>query len=249
MSEIRFLFIVLLVSTIVVGCSTAKLGQLEEPRHKTDSTYINHHAYSLSYDENTEQAKWVAYKLESSELIPNNKRTNRFYTDTLVSSFTANNEDYKYSGYDRGHLAPAADMVWNKQAMRESFYYSNISPQLPAFNRGIWKVLEMKVRELAITHGSLYITCGPIFSNSDITIGKNEVVIPTHFYKTLLVYNSEGKQSIGFIFPHKKCQGDIFDFAVTVDSVEKITGLDLYYKLPNREENEIESEYIISKWK
>ncbi len=245
----NILFILLSCSIILFGCSSAKLDLLEEPKHAGDSTYIKHYAYSLSYNEETEQARWVAYKLEPSKLIPNHQRTNRFFMDTLVSSNTANREDYRYSGYDRGHLAPAADMVWNEQAMQESFNYSNISPQLPGFNRGIWKVLETEIRNWVKDKGSLYITSGPIFINTDSTIGKNQVVIPTHFFKTILIYNSNEKQSIGFILPHKKYQGDIFDFAVPVDSVEKITGLDLYHKLPDSEEEEIEAKVIESLWK
>lgn len=119
-------------------------------------------------------------------------------------------------------------MVWNEQAMQESFYYGNISPQLPGFNRGMWKVLETETRNWVKENGSLYINSGPIFLNPDNTIGENQVVIPTHFFKTILIYNSKEKQSIGFILPHKKYQDDIFDFAVPVDSVEKVTGLGLY---------------------
>jgi endonuclease G len=240
------LFLFLLI--LLWRCSKVDLFLLEEPRHNNDSTYVKHFAYSLSYNEATEQASWVAYKLDSLELASNFKRKNLFYIDTLVLTGTATNVDYKNSGYDRGHLAPAADMVWNEQAMNESFFYSNISPQLPSFNRGIWRTLEIELRKLALKYGSLYITCGPVFQDTDSAIGENKVVIPTHFYKTVLVYNSEIKQSIGFIFPHKKCIGEIFDYAVTVDSIENITGLDLYHKLPKKEENLIESEIMIQKW-
>ena len=140
-------------------------------------------------------------------------------------------------------------MVWSEQAMKESFFYSNISPQLPAFNRGIWKVLEAKTRCWVKNKRSLYITCGPVFLNKDSTIGENQVVIPTHFFKTILIYNSNEKQSIGFLFPHQRYQGDIFDLAVPVDSIEKVTGLDFYHKLPDNEEESLEDQIEINLWK
>ncbi|WP_010664822.1 DNA/RNA non-specific endonuclease [Marinilabilia salmonicolor] len=243
------LLITIILALILLGCSSTRLELLEEPSHSADSAYIKHAAYSLSYNEETEQPRWVAYKLDSTELIQNYERTNTFAEDTLVLTKTANDEDYKYSGYDRGHLAPAADMAWNEQAMQESFYYSNISPQLPAFNRGIWKVLEALTRSWAQNNRSLYITCGPVFLNEDSVIGDNQIVIPTHFFKTILIYNSTEKQSIGFLLPHGRYQGDIFDFAVPVDSIEKVTGLDLYHKLPDTIEKTLEAQIEIKLWK
>jgi hypothetical protein len=116
---------------------------------------ISHTAYLLSYNEEHEQANWVAYMLTSSKLGSGLERSNRFLEDPLVASGTATNADYAKSGYDRGHLAPAADMSWSMQVMQESFYYSNMSPQLPGFNRGIWKKLEEKVRDWAAVRYTL----------------------------------------------------------------------------------------------
>jgi endonuclease G len=238
------------LSLLLFACNTknTKISLLEEPKHLNDSTYVKHYAYSLSYNEDTEQPNWVAYELNVLELTSKFKRIDNFIPDSFVVTGTATNEDYKHCGYDRGHLAPAADMVWNEQAMRESFYYSNISPQLPAFNRGIWKVLETKVRAFANTYCNLYITCGPLFINSDSSIGNNEVMIPTHFYKTVLVYNSDVRQCIGFLFPHEKCNGELFDYAVSVDSIERLINLDLYHKLPDWIELDIESEFNSLEW-
>jgi len=241
--------LMIFVSGIVYSCSTARFAYLAEPEHKVDSTYINHYAYSLCYDEGTEQAKWVAYDIKESDMVANCKRKDCFTPDTMVSSQTAGDRDYKIRGYDRGHLVPAGDMLRNKRVMRESFYYSNISPQLPSFNRGIWKKLEMKIREWVNRYGRLYITCGPVFSNSYNKIGEDSVAVADYFFKTILVDNSKEKFCIGFLFPHIKCKGDIFNYAVTVDSVEIVTGIDMYPKLPNRIEKEIESKYSIALWK
>lgn len=238
----------IIILFIFSACSIPKHGMIEEPKHDSNGVYVKHFAYSFSYNEKNEQSDWVAYQLLASELERNYKRTNKFLEDSLVITGTAKKSDYKNSGYDRGHLAPAADMTWNKQAMKESFYFSNISPQLPGFNRGIWKKLEEKVRDWAKIYDCVYITTGPICEKSEQKIGKNEVSIPTHFYKTILIYNDSIMQSIGFIFPHKKCKGDIFNYAVSVDSVEQITGKDFYHLLPNKQEKNIEKQYNLTYW-
>jgi len=244
--------IILLISIFitVTSCSVIKHNRfIEEPKYnKDDSLYFKHYAYSFLYNEEIEQSDWVSYQLLVSELEANYKRTNNFYEDTLVITGTATNADYKYSGYDKGHLAPAADMTWNKQAMKESFYFSNISPQLPEFNRGIWKKLETKVRKWAEKYYCLYITTGPIFENTDKTIGINEVVIPTHFFKTILIYNDSIMQGIGFLFPHEKCNEEIIDYAVSIDRLEIITGNDFYHLLPNRHEKDIEMQFDLKFW-
>jgi len=197
--------IILSVFLLLLSCSK-KITNLEEPKHIKGEQYIKHFAYSLQYNEKNEQANWVAYNLLSTELVKNYKRTNKFIVDKAVKTETANNNDYSHSGYDRGHLAPAADMTWNKQAMQESFYFSNMSPQVPAFNRGIWKKLEAQTRNWAKKYKSIYIATGPICDGYTKTIGKNKVVVPTYYYKAILLYNDSNKQAIGFILPNKKCK-------------------------------------------
>ena len=231
---------------VLIGCSSS--DSLEEPKHFEADTYVKHFAYSLVYNEQTEQADWVAYNLEAKELAKNFKRKNNFRPDTMVNTQTANNADYYKSGYDRGHLAPAADMTWNKQAMSESFFYSNMSPQLPAFNRGIWKHLEAKVRKLAAKYNNIYVCVGPIFMDSIITIGANKVAVPSHYYKALLVYNDTLQQSIAFVMPNQKSSEPISNYAISVDSLEQIIHLDLYHSLPNSKEKNIESQFNLKYW-
>ncbi|WP_457615547.1 DNA/RNA non-specific endonuclease [Lutibacter sp.] len=233
---------------LVIGCNSSQSTLIEQPKINTNETPIKHFAYTVLYNEKAEQAVWVAYQIKSSELEPNFKRTNRFLEDTLVATGTATNEDYKKSGYDKGHLAPAADMTWNKQAMIESFYFSNISPQLPGFNRGIWKKLEVLVRNWTKKYDSLYVVTGPVIKNYEKSIGKNNVTVPSHFYKTILIYNDSIQQGIGFIFPHKKCDDELFNYAVSIDSVEAFTKLDFYHSLPDKKEAEIERSYNLNYW-
>ncbi|GAB4321426.1 MAG: DNA/RNA non-specific endonuclease [Bacteroidales bacterium] len=233
---------------LLAGCRATGDLSYEIPRYGSHDQIIRHYAYTLCYSEEWEQAKWVAYDLTLPELESRFGRTDRFLEDPLVITQSANANDYKGSGYDRGHLAPAADMQWDSIAMRESFYFSNISPQLPGFNRGIWKELETKVRQWAEKYEKLYITTGPVCYDSDSAIGASRVRVPTHFYKAVLVYNDTLKTGIGFLFPHQKISGDIFDYAVTIDDIEDLTGLDLYPNLPDRFEKKIESEFDKSFW-
>lgn len=228
--------------------SISKEIKLEIPKLKLNEVIINHYAYSLSYNEQHEQANWVAYELTKEELKSVCKRSNNFNIDPLVKTGSAENEDYKGSGYDRGHLAPAGDNTWSKIAMEESFYYSNMSPQDKHFNRGIWKNLEELVREWTNENNSLYIVTGPILSNNLKSIGANKVSIPNFFYKVILDYNQPNIKSIGFIIPNKDSKNSLDKFVVSIDSLEKVTGYDFFYQLPDSVENRLEKKSNTKEW-
>lgn len=228
--------------------SIAKIKNLELPASLPHEEIIHHTYYTLSYNETHEQANWVAYELTSDETKAVYSRSNKFMTDPLVSTKTANDTDYKNSGYDRGHLAPAGDMVWSDIAMKESFYYSNMSPQEPGFNRGIWKKLEGQVRSWAIEYHSIYIVTGPVLTDHLKTIGYNKVSVPEYYYKVILNYSDSTTIGIGFIMPNKSSNEALQQFAVSIDSIEAITNIDFFPALPNKIENEIESKVSISLW-
>ncbi|MBC7655437.1 MAG: DNA/RNA non-specific endonuclease, partial [Oligoflexus sp.] len=154
------------------------ITKLELPKTNSKDKIITHTGYSLLYNETHEQANWIAYELTKAETNKLFKRTNKFIPDTKVKTGTASDKDYEGSGYDRGHLAPASDMGWSSIAMAESFYYSNMSPQTPSFNRGIWKNLEGLVRTWAVENNSIYIATGPVLTNELQTIGANKVSVP-----------------------------------------------------------------------
>ncbi len=233
-----FPFVVMLF--LLHSCSNKMSGLLEEPAHTEEGTYCKHFAYSLQYNEEWEQAQWVAWALEKEELENRVRRKHRFVEDPLVLTGTASDSDYKKSGFDRGHLAPAADMRWNQTAMDESFYYSNISPQSASFNRGIWKKLEKFTREMAGQHGCVYIVSGPLCHDTCRRIGANEVCVPFAFYKALLINNEQHIEAIGFLVPHEKSKADIMNFSISIDSLEEQSGLDFFPALPGRIENQIE---------
>lgn len=173
----------------------------------TTKQLIHHSNYSLSYSEVHEQAEWVYYELTASEASnARYKRTDNFRSDGKVKTGSASLADYKGSGYDRGHLAPAGDMAFSSTAMTESFYMSNMSPQHPSFNRGIWKQLEGLVRAWESEYSTLYIATGAILEPNLRTIGPNRVSIPRYYYKALLDYDeSNGSYTaIAFILPNQK---------------------------------------------
>ena len=223
------------------------IDSLELPL-ELDNMVIRHSSYSFSYNEENEQANWIAYLLECKELRKNFKRRDDFRPDPKVTTETANNSDYRRSGYDRGHLMPAADNTWDSIAISESFYYSNISPQKPGFNRGIWKKLEEQVREWVCLYDSLYIITGPVLNNIDKYIGENRVGVPNFFYKALLFYKYDNQQSIAFLMPIDSYEGSYFDFAITIDSLEQVIGYDLFYQLEDDIEANIESIINIPFW-
>ena len=212
-------------------------------------TLIDRPGYALGYIEYHEQAAFVIYKLTAREaLIKEAQRTNRFRRDPEIPTGSATTADYRRSGYDRGHLAPAADMAFSVQTMADSFFMSNMSPQKPAFNRGIWKRLEEQVRQIAIREKAIYVVTGPILpKKKTVTIGANQVTVPTHYYKVIFDLTPPRKM-IGFILPNEGSDRPLEDFAVTVDAVEKATGLDFFSALPKAVQERLESTISVSAW-
>lgn len=224
------------------------IAQLEIPKVKTGTSLISHTGFSLVYNETHEQASWVAYELTREKTAKGVERTDKFLPDPKVETGTATNKDYEKSGYDRGHLAPAADMSWSETAMAESFYFSNMSPQLPGFNRGVWKRMEEQVRSWAVENEHIYIVTGPILSEELKSIGNNKVSVPNYYYKVILDYSSPDVKGIGFIFPHASSSSPLQHFAVTIDSVEAMTGIDFFPSLPDAHEYLIEKTLCIPCW-
>jgi len=179
---------------------------LGAPEGRSVDRIFDREGYALGYSEQVEQPLWVTYKLTAEEV--KNKtatRTDDFREDPRILSRSASPDDYKNSGYDRGHLAPAADMSWSKTALSESFYMSNMSPQVPEFNRGIWLELEELVRTYAVKEKEIFVVTGPIFySNMKLrSIGRNVVVVPDAFYKVIFALTPPRKM-IGFILPNAR---------------------------------------------
>jgi endonuclease G, mitochondrial len=227
---------------------SASIVNLEIPATGSGDRIIHHTGYSLVYSEPHEQAEWVAYTLTKEETARLYDRTDKFVPDPAISTGSANNADYSNSGYDRGHLAPAADMGWSQAAMAESFYYSNMSPQDKSFNRGIWKKLEELVRSWATEYDAIEIVTGPVLTNGLKSIGPDKVSVPNYYYKVILDYEEPDIKGIGFILPNAGSTEPLQHFAVSIDSVEKITGIDFYPALPDEQEKMIEKTLCIECW-
>lgn len=219
------------------------------PAGNTNDQVVKHLGYTLSYNEEHEIANWVAYTLTSANLRGKEKRSDDFREDPAVRTQSAEPEDYKYSGYDRGHLAPAGDMKWSPKAMSESFLMSNIAPQTHAFNAGIWETLESSVRSWAKKDSAMHVVTGPVLQGNLQIIGKNKVTVPEFFYKAILDAQHPEIKCIAFIIPNKGTNRPLMDFAVSVDSLEAVIQLDLFPGLPDNLENEIEKNFTASKWK
>tara|TARA_A100000164_G_C21865751_1_gene752447 strand:+ start:846 stop:1451 length:606 start_codon:yes stop_codon:yes gene_type:complete len=199
----------------------------------------------MSYNEKHEQANWVFYKLNQRNINGDSKRKDNFRPDPFVSSGSAELIDYKDSGYDRGHLAPAGDMKMTNNSMSESFYLSNISPQYPSFNRGGWKRLETLIRKWA-TSKSLNIYTAGILGNDLNSIGPNQVSIPRKFYK--IIFDTSNENVIGFIMPNQKILKELRSFVVSIDEIEDSTGIDFFSEMEDYKENELESNIDLLNW-
>lgn len=227
-----------------------KYDNLEIPLSTTSrqEQLIHHTGYTVSYNKDRKLPNWVGYELTREETQGSEERSNRFTTDPLVVGSTATNNDYARSGYDKGHMAPAADMKWSNAVMKESFYFSNVCPQHPDLNRRKWKDLETKVRDWAIADSAIIIICGPIVSPKPQTLRKSSVAIPERFFKVILSPHGATPRAIGFLFDNKRAVEPLKTYVVTVDSIESLTGMNFFYSLPDKVENKIEATINILQW-
>jgi endonuclease G len=218
----------------------------------TTGEIVQHKYYALSYLEKYEIAEWVAWELTAERLNQQwVERSNNFRPDPKVSSGSATPDDYRNTRYDRGHLAPAADMAFSEEAMSETFFLSNIAPQDPAFNKGVWRELEELTRDWAKRFKHLYVVTGPVF-NAPVKfwIGENQVAVAPAFYRVLLDLAEPEKKAIAFIVPNALSTDRIEAYATSIDEVEKLTGIDFFPQLMEKSlEAELEGSYDMSLWK
>lgn len=211
--------------------------------------YVRHTYYALCYSEEHEQALWTAYILEGKKLRDSRvRRTQDFRPDPKVPTQSAQSSDYKRSGYDRGHLVPAGDFKWDSLAMSETFYMSNMSPQLHEFNAGIWEEVESTVRRWARQKGRLVVYTGPVLDRVKERIGKSQVSVPRAFYKVVYHLDEKNPSGVAFLVPHAPSHKAPTEFLVPIDSVEKVTGIDFFPVLPDDIEKRIESRLERRAW-
>lgn len=215
----------------------------------TTNQIVKHYNYTLSYSEKHEQAKWVAYKLTNDEVNHSrNYKRPYFIEDPKVKTGSAKWYNYKKSGYDKGHLCPASDRSFSKQAYDETFYTSNISPQNHQFNTGIWNRLEQKTRYWATKYRTIYVISGGVLTDGLDEIGEEQVSVPKFFYKIIFTYSDGKERMIAFLIPNEPSDKPLYEFVVAADKIERITGIDFFRKLDNKIENELESSSSYNAW-
>lgn len=215
----------------------------------TNGQLIIREGYALLHDGNKKVSLWISYHLTKQDLMGTVERTDDFRPDTEIpAGQRAELEDYSGSGYDRGHMAPAGDMKRSEKVMSESFFLSNMCPQVAGLNRGKWRILEEKTRDFTQNKEESWIITGPVFmdTNGDgeedclEKIGPNLVWVPTHFYKIVITEDGE-VDAISFLMPNETPEEDIEYYQVTIDSIEKVTGLDFLNELADSKEDIVES--------
>lgn len=200
---------------------------------------VSHRYYSLSYIEEHEVSEWVAHELTRSMVNGRTRRRDDFRRDPMVSTETVSERAYRGSGFDRGHMAPAGDMKLNRLSMSESFFMSNMAPQSPGFNRGIWRELEEKIRSWVRESGTLYVVTGPILHKGLRQLLPEGVSVPEKFYK--IVFDRDRKKMIAFLFDNRRSRDPLEDFVVSVDYIEELSGIDFFPALPDPLEDRLEA--------
>lgn len=210
--------------------------------------------YTLSFNKSTNLPNWVAWRLDKKKLAQKVSRDRyKFVADPEMSGKNAVvTQDYAQSGYDRGHMCPANDSRWSADAMRESFYMTNICPQNPSLNSGDWNELEQACHKWA-EEGPIYIVCGPILykkSKAEYIGKEHKIRVPEAFFKVVLAGVEKGNpRAVGFVYKNAKSNRPLDAYVNTVDEVERITGFDFFPQLPDEVENKVESRYNIKDWK
>ena len=174
----------------------------------------------------------------------------KFDVDPAVRG-SAELADYRRSGYDRGHMIPAADVKWDAEAMRESHLLTNVCPQDHKLNAGAWATLESNCRQWARRDSAIIIICGPVLSDyMPRSIGRDGRVIPVpeRFFKVLLAPYTTPPRGIGFLMANGPVGGGVQNAAVTIDEVEAVTGYDFFSALPDEIEDEVESQCAYHQW-
>lgn len=259
-----YLIVFFIVAFCVVRCVSARVDSRIKTAEERAGIHIDgldrvrgasgasrekvYEGFRLSFNPETKVPDWVAWELLRNECDGDITRSNRFHSDYSVPG-CPESSDYTRSGYDRGHMCPAADQKWSSQAMSDCFFMTNMAPQKHELNNGAWKTLEEKERLWALRDSALVIVAGPVFfSQHPKRIGEARVAVPDAFFKVILSPYTVPPRAIGFVYDNARCPGNMKDYATSVDKVEALTGLDFFYELPDSIEDEIEGYFNFNDW-
>jgi endonuclease G len=229
--------------TVVMYEMPAKLADRPEQ-------ILKRKGYITSYNSRTKTPNWVAWHLTKAHTYGSHQRNQEvFVEDESVKAPRATDNDYYNSRYDRGHMCPAGDNKWDKEAMTQSFLFTNICPQNHGLNKYEWNDLEMLCRDWARKYGAVDIVCGPLFSTSgeQKTIGRNKVWVPEAFFKVVLCRQGSPK-AIGFVYQNAGKKQTMADAVRSVDEIERLAKMDFFPELDDRTETRIEAKAELADW-
>lgn len=248
---VQVIFPILVFLALTSGCSYAQdvQARLEMPEITKDDIILDYTGFTVSYNRETLTPKWVAYELTKEEVAGVVSRSGSFSMDLNYHGKQAMREDYSNSNWDKGHMAPAADMKWSERAMKESLYLTNICPQNHTLNGKGWHTLEKRVRDWAQEYDRVYTVCGPIFKDSQYgRIGKNGVQVPDAFFKALLVPYGNSYAGVAFLMGNDDKPYPISESFMTIDDLELAIGLNLFVNLDFDSNEAVERQVIRSVW-
>lgn len=235
------LFIILLISF------AAHAWDVDLPKGKSGQI-IQRQGYSLRYNTDCKIPHWVSYVVSKDNLTGNISRTNDFREDSEIRGPQAGLEDYRGSGYNRGHMARAGLFTTSRKLKSESFILSNIVPQDAYMNQnGAWRKAEDFEEDSIEKFGEAQIISGPVLDANMQRIGPNEVCVPNYLFK-VIYRGGSNPQGIAFIIPNFRTSEYYRSYAVSIDELETLTGLDFLSALPDREEKRIEASFDFSNW-
>ncbi len=259
----RYLFCIFLTCITVITLAVSASGcisypgqgeetRLELPSYNENDCIIHYTGYTVSYDESSRIPLWVAYELTREEAngTTSSKKGKCFRQDDKAKVIQADNNDYRGSGWSRGHMAPAGDFKWDDQAMWDTFYYTNCCPQNSKLNNSSWNVLENKVRNWAREFGNVYVVTGSIIGqNQNGKIGSHDVAVPDAFYKAVLVYTNNSYYGTAFVMLNNPTKQQLSDSYLSINDLEKLTGIDFFPSLDDSIEETVEDTVDLRLWK
>ncbi len=210
--------------------------------------YVRHDHYELAYSERHEQAAWVAYVLSPEHLTYEDRTRPFFVEDPRVRTKSADWRNYRGSGFDRGHLCPAGDRRFSETAYNQTFYTSNISPQDPEFNAGIWNDLEQQVRTWCKRYGTVYVITGGVLEDGLPSIGEEDVTVPEYFYKVVFRGSGQDLRVAGFLFPNRSLNGGLDSYRVPLDRIEQLSGVDFFPNWDLERQEQLEAGIVREHW-
>ena len=248
-------------ATMRQTAKTVVMYEMPAPLKDRPEQILKRKGYTVSYNSETKNPNWVAWHLTKSHTYGSfQRREEVFSEDESVKAPRATNNDYFNSRYDRGHMCPAGDNKWDKEAMTQSFLFTNICPQNHGLNKYEWNDLEIQCRDWAREYGAVDIVCGPLYSSKggrykvgsshepqQKTIGRNKVWVPDAFFKVVLCRQGRPK-AIGFVYRNEGVKQLKTEAVRTVDEIEALTGIDFFPALDDDMENRVEASANLSDW-